>query len=171
MAGVDAVVGKGYVDTSRLYVSGCSGGGVLSSWVIGHTDKFAAAAVRCPVIDWISMAGHTDIPLFTYNFFARPFWEDPAPWLRQFSLMYVGNVHTPTMLMTGELDMRTPMPQSEEYFAALRMRHVPSVLLRFQGEYHGTSSKPSNFLRTQLYMLSWYQRWRHGAVAAASDTR
>src|SRR5204862_1443122 len=61
MAGVDALIGKGYVDTSRMYVSGCSGGGVLSSWVIGHTDRFAAAAVRCPVIDWISMAGHTDI--------------------------------------------------------------------------------------------------------------
>jgi dipeptidyl aminopeptidase/acylaminoacyl peptidase len=67
MAGVDAAVGKGFVDTTHMYVSGCSGGGVLSSWVIGHTDRFAAAAVRCPVIDWMSMAGHTDIPLFTYT--------------------------------------------------------------------------------------------------------
>ncbi len=165
MAGVDTIVGRGYVDTDRMYVGVCSGGGVLSSWVIGHTDRFAAAAVRCPVIDWMSMAGHTDIPLFTYNFFERPFWEDPAPWLRQSSLMYVGQVHTPTLLMTGELDMRTPMPQSEEYFAALRMRHVPTVLLRFTGEYHGTGSKPSNFLRTQLYMMSWYQRWHRGAPA------
>ena len=81
MAGVDTVVGKGYVDTSRMYVSGCSGGGVLSSWVIGHTDRFAAAAVRCPVIDWLSMAGHTDVPLFTYSFFKKPFWEDPSDWL------------------------------------------------------------------------------------------
>ena len=87
MAGVDTVVGSGYVDTSRMYVSGCSGGGVLSSWVIGHTDRFAAAAVRCPVIDWISMAGHTDIPLFTYSFFKKPFWEDPQAWLRESSLM------------------------------------------------------------------------------------
>src|SRR5205814_4193818 len=68
MAGVDAVTAKGYVDTSRLYVSGCSGGGVLSSWVIGKTDRFAAAAVRCPVIDWISTAGHSDVPLFTDSF-------------------------------------------------------------------------------------------------------
>ena len=60
-----------------MYVSGCSGGGVLSSWVIGKTDRFAAAAVRCPVIDWISMAGQTDVPLFTYSFFKKPFWEDP----------------------------------------------------------------------------------------------
>lgn len=168
MAGVDTVVARGYVDRDRMYVSGCSGGGVLSSWVIGHTDRFAAAAVRCPVIDWISMAGQTDIPLFTYNFFERPFWEDPAPWLRQSSLMYVGSVHTPTLLMTGELDMRTPMPQTEEFYAALKMRHVPTTLLRFNGEYHGTTSKPSNFMRTQLYMMSWFQRYRRGAGAAAS---
>jgi len=170
MAGIDTVVGRGIVDTERMYVGGCSGGGVLSSWVIGHTDRFAAAAVRCPVIDWISMAGHTDIPLFTYNFFERPFWEDPQPWLRQSPLMYVGNVRTPTMLMTGDLDMRTPMPQTEEYFNALKMRHIPAVLLRFAGEYHGTGSKPSNFMRTQLYMMSWYQRWRHsaGGVVQAS---
>ena len=77
MAGVDAVIGKGYVDTTRMYVSGCSGGGVLSSWVIGHTGRFAAAAVRCPVIDWISMAGQTDIPLFTFSFFHQPFWDKP----------------------------------------------------------------------------------------------
>jgi dipeptidyl aminopeptidase/acylaminoacyl peptidase len=67
MAGVDTTVAKGFVDTSRMYVSGCSGGGVLSSWVIGHTNRFAAAAVRCPVIDWLSMSGNTDIPLFTYR--------------------------------------------------------------------------------------------------------
>ena len=78
MAGVDATIGKGFVDTTRMYVSGCSGGGVLSSWVIGHTDRFAAAAVRCPVIDWLSLTGNTDIPLFTYSFFEKPFWEDPT---------------------------------------------------------------------------------------------
>jgi dipeptidyl aminopeptidase/acylaminoacyl peptidase len=114
MAGVDTVIGKGYIDTSRMYVSGCSGGGVLSSWVIGHTDRFAAAAVRCPVIDWISMAGHTDIPLFTYSFFQKPFWEDPSDWLAHSSIMSVGKVTTPTLLMTGVLDRRTPMPQTEE---------------------------------------------------------
>lgn len=159
MAGVDSAIGRGYIDAKRMFVGGCSGGGVLSSWVIGHTDRFAAAAVRCPVIDWLSFAGQTDIPMFTYNFFEKPFWEDPAPWLKQSSLMYVGNVKTPTMLMTGVLDQRTPMPQTEEYYSALKMRGIPSVLLRFEGEWHGTSSKPSNFMRTQLYMMSWYKKW------------
>jgi dipeptidyl aminopeptidase/acylaminoacyl peptidase len=159
MAGVDAVMAKGFVDSSRMYVSGCSGGGVLSSWVIGHTDRFAAAAVRCPVTDWLSMAGDTDIPLFTYSFFKKPFWEDPSDWLSHSSLMYAGKVSTPTLLMTGVLDRRTPMPQTEEYFAALKSRGVPVRLLQFEGEYHGTASKPSNFIRTQLYMMSWFQKY------------
>jgi dipeptidyl aminopeptidase/acylaminoacyl peptidase len=162
MSGVDAVVAEGFVDTSRLYVSGCSGGGVLSSWVIGHNDRFAAAAVRCPVIDWLSMAGHTDLPLFTYSFFKKPFWEDPSDWLSHSSLMHVGKVTTPTLLMTGVLDRRTPMPQTEEYFSALKMRGVPTKLLQFEGEYHGTGAKPSNWVRTQLYMMSWFNRYSRG---------
>jgi dipeptidyl aminopeptidase/acylaminoacyl peptidase len=159
MAGVDTVVAKGFVDTTKMYVSGCSGGGVLSSWVIGHTDRFAAAAVRCPVINWLSFAGHTDIPLFTYSFFRKPFWEDPQEWLSHSSLMSVGKVTTPTLLMTGIRDLRTPMPQTEEYYAALKMRGVPTALLQFNEEYHGTGSKPSNFIRTQLYMMSWFKKY------------
>jgi dipeptidyl aminopeptidase/acylaminoacyl peptidase len=130
--------------------------------------------VRCPVINWMSMAGQTDIPLFTHNFFAKPFWEDPAPWLKQSPLMYVGNVTTPTLIMTGELDLRTPMAQSEEYYAALKMRGVPSALLRFEGENHGTGFRPSNWMRTQLYMMAWYQKWRRtsptGVASVATRT-
>jgi dipeptidyl aminopeptidase/acylaminoacyl peptidase len=172
MAGVDTVIGKGYVDTSRMYVSGCSGGGVLSSWVIGHTDRFAAAAVRCPVIDWISMAGHTDIPLFTYSFFKKPFWEDPSDWLAHSSVMTVGKVTTPTLLMTGVLDRRTPMPQTEEYYSALKVKGVPAKLLQFNEEYHGTGTKPSNYIRTQLYMMSWFNKYTRqpgGRVTTTQD--
>ncbi len=168
MAAVDTVVGRGYVDTRNMFVGGCSGGGVLSSWVIGHTTRFAAAAVRCPVIDWISMSGETDVPLFTFGWFDKPYWEDPKPWLEHSSLMYVGHVTTPTLIMTGELDRRTPMPQSEEYYVALKMRHVPTTLLRFEGEFHGTGGmKPTNFLRTQLYMMSWYKKYMTTTTTAA----
>ena len=165
MASVDTVVGRGYVDTARMYVGGCSGGGVLSSWVIGHTNRFAGAAVRCPVMNWISFAGNADVPYFGHSWFEKPYWEDPKPWLEQSPLMYVGNVTTPTVIMTGELDLRTPMAQSEEYYSALKMRGVPTALLRFQGEFHGTSSKPSNFMRTQLYMMSWYQQHKRDKAA------
>jgi dipeptidyl aminopeptidase/acylaminoacyl peptidase len=170
MAGVDTVVSKGFIDPSRMYVSGCSGGGVLSSWVIGHTDRFAAAAVRCPVIDWLSMAGHTDVPLFTYSFFKKPFWDDPSDWLSHSSVMSVGHVTTPTLLMTGVLDRRTPMPQTEEYYAALKVKGVPTKLLQFNDEYHGTGSKPSNYIRTQLYMMSWFKQWTRTAGRAVTTT-
>ena len=170
MAAVDALVAKGFVDTDRMYVGGCSGGGVLSSWVIGHTDRFAAAAVRCPVTNWMSFAGTSDIPLFGFAWFEKPYWEDPKPWLDHSTLMHVGKVKTPTLIMTGELDMRTPIPQSEEYYVALKMRGVPTALLRFEGEYHGTSSKPSNWLRTQLYMTSWYNQWPAKATMAGQPT-
>lgn len=159
MGGVDAVVAQGFIDEKRMYVGGCSGGGVLSSWIIGHTDRFAAAAVRCPVTNWLSFAGTTDVPGFTHAFFQKPFWEDPSDWLRHSSLMYVGNVKTPTVIMTGEQDMRTPMAQSEEYYAALKMLGVPAKLLRFNDQYHGTGSKPSNYMRTVLYMMSWYNKY------------
>ncbi|MDH3987873.1 MAG: S9 family peptidase [Gammaproteobacteria bacterium] len=159
MGGVDATIAQGYIDEKRMYVGGCSGGGVLSSWVIGHTDRFAAAAVRCPVSNWLSMAGTTDIPGFTFSFFQKPFWEDPSDWLKHSSLMYVGNVKTPTAVMTGEQDMRTPMAQSEEYYGALKMRGVPARLIRFNDQYHGTGTKPSNNMRTMLYMMSWYNKY------------
>jgi dipeptidyl aminopeptidase/acylaminoacyl peptidase len=169
MAGVDATVAEGFIDTTHMYVSGCSGGGVLSSWVIGHTDRFAAAAVRCPVIDWLSMTGNTDVPLFTYSFFQKPFWEDPSDWLAHSSVMTVGKVTTPTLLMTGVLDRRTPMPQTEEYYAALKVRGVPVKLLQFEGEYHGTASKPSNFIRTQLYMMSWFKSYARTAEGKSTQ--
>lgn len=159
MGAVDAVLEKDLVDESRMYVGGCSGGGVLTSWVIGHTTRFAAASVRCPVTNWISMHGQTDIPNFTQSFFKKPFWEDPSDWLHHSSIMYVGNVKTPTIVMTGEQDLRTPMAQSEEYYAALKAAGVPAKLLRFNDQYHGTSTHPSNAMRTMLYLMSWYNRY------------
>ena len=73
--------------------------------------------------------------------------------------MYVGNVKTPTLLMTGVLDLRTPIPQIEEYYRALKMRGIPTAMIRMNNEYHGTSSTPSNFLRTQLYLRDWFNKY------------
>lgn len=157
MTGVDSLLNRGYIDADRQFVTGCSGGGKLSSWAIGHTDRFAAAAVRCPVTDWLSFAGTSDIPFFGHMWFEEPFWEDPSSWLNHSSLMYVGNVSTPTLIMTGELDLRTPMEQSEQFYQALKWRGVPTALVRFNEEYHGTGSKPSNLIRGQMYMMEWFE--------------
>lgn len=158
MAGVDSVIGRGYIDTNRLYVFGCSGGGVLTSWIVGHTNRFAAASANCPVTNWFSFVGTTDGASWYRNFEKFP-WEDPSEHLRRSPIMYVGNVRTPTMLMTGVNDLRTPMGQTEEYYEALKVLRVPTAMIRFNNEWHGTSSTPSNFLRTQAYLRSWFERW------------
>lgn len=157
MNGVDEVLALGFVDSENMFVYGCSGGGVLTSWTVGHTDRFAAASANCPVTNWLSFVGTTDGIGWYRNFEQFP-WEDPSEHLRRSPLMYVGNVTTPTMLMTGEMDLRTPMPQTEEYYAALKVLGIPTAMIRFQDEWHGTSSKPSNFMRTQLYLREWFQR-------------
>ena len=146
MAGVDALIARGNVDETRMAVTGCSGGGVLSSWVIGQTNRFASAAVRCPVVNWMSFAGTADIPRWGFMRYHGFPWDNAEKYLEHSSLMYVDRVTTPTLLMTGELDLRTPMSQTEEYYQALKAVGVPTELVRFYDEYHGTSSQPSNFI-------------------------
>ena len=162
MNGVNAVIAKGYVDTLNMFVYGCSGGGVLTSWIVGHTTRFAAASANCPVTNWFSFVGTTDGASWYRNFAKLP-WDDPTEHLRRSPIMYVGNVTTPTMLMTGEQDLRTPMGQTEEYYQALRIRKVPTAMVRFKNEWHGTSSTPSNFLRTQMYLRAWFEKHRRQA--------
>jgi dipeptidyl aminopeptidase/acylaminoacyl peptidase len=161
MTGVDTVIARGYVDEKNMFVYGCSGGGVLTSWIVGHTGRFAAASANCPVTNWLSFVGTTDGPSWYRNFEKLP-WEDPSEHLRRSPIMYVGNVTTPTMLMTGVNDLRTPISQTEEFYEALKLRKVPTAMIRFNDEWHGTSSKPSNFLRTQLYLRTWFEK--HGTI-------
>lgn len=169
MAGVDAVLAKGFVDPQNMFVTGCSGGGVLTAWIVGHTDRFAAASANCPVIDWLSFVGTTDGASWYYNFAKLP-WEDPSEHIKRSPLTYVGNVKTPTMLMTGVNDLRTPMPQTEQFYSALKLRNVPTAMVRFNDEWHGTSSTPSNFLRTQLYLRYWFDKYKRPASTTSTSS-
>ncbi len=159
MSGVDAVVARGYVDPQRLYVTGGSGGGILSSWIIGKTDRFQAAAVIKPVINWYSFALTSD----HYNFFARYWfgknpWEDPAAYLKRSPLSLVGNVKTPTMLMTGEVDYRTPISEAEQYYQALKLRKIDTVLVRVPDSAHDIGARPSQMIAKCAYILKWFEK-------------
>ena len=169
MKGVDEVLARGYVDPDNLFVYGCSGGGILTSYIVGNTDRFRAASANCPIVNWMSAMGTSDATSYMRTF-EKPFWEDPAEWIDRSSIFYVGAATTPTMLMTGEKDLRTPMGQTEEFYQALQYLGVPTVMVRFQDEWHGTTSKPSNFLRTQLYLRKWFEKWgTHKKQPAADD--
>lgn len=156
MAGVDAALAKGFIDEKNLFVCGGSGGGVLTAWIVGHTDRFAAAVSMRPVINWHSFVGTTDGPAW-YRQFQRYPWEDPMEYAVRSPLHYVAKVTTPTMVMTGEADLRTPMRQSEEFYRALKLLKKETLLVRMPDEFHGWR-RPSHQLLQQLYLLAWFEK-------------
>lgn len=156
MAGVDAALAKGFIDEDNLFVCGGSGGGVLTAWIVGHTNRFRAAVSMRPVIDWHSFVGITDGASW-YDQFRKYPWEDPMEYAVRSPLHYVGNVTTPTMVMTGEADLRTPMPQSEEFYRALKVLKKETLLVRMPDEYHGWR-RPSHRLLQQLYLQAWFEK-------------
>ncbi len=161
MSGVDAVIDKGYVDTTQLYITGGSGGGVLTAWTIGKTDRFRAAVVAKPVINWSSFVLHADNPaFFTKYWFPGMPWEEPEHYWARSPLSLAGNVKTPTMLLTGEQDYRTPMSETEQYYTALKLNKVPSAMVRIQGAGHGIAGKPSNLINKVNYILGWFEKYR-----------
>ncbi len=121
------------------------------------------------MINWISFAGNADITNWGYHRFEGYPWDNADKWLEHSPLMHVENVKTPTLLMTGELDLRTPMGQTEEFYQALKALRVPTAMIRFYEEYHGTGSKPSNFMRTQLLLMKWFGRWTAGGPMATGE--
>jgi dipeptidyl aminopeptidase/acylaminoacyl peptidase len=161
MAGVDAVIAKGYVDPEQLFITGGSGGGVLTAWSIGKTDRFAAAVVAKPVINWYSFVLHADNPNFFYKYWfpGKP-WDHQEHYMARSPISLVGNVTTPTLLLTGEQDYRTPMSETEQYYAALKLEGVPSGMVRIQESGHGIANKPSNLIAKVENILAWFERYR-----------
>ncbi len=163
-SGVDAVIAKGYVDPNNLFVTGGSGGGVLTCWMVGNSTRFKGAASLYPVINWYSWIGTADIgPRMSQYWFAGAPWdsrENLENYEKRSLLSVVNKVTTPTMVMTGEEDYRTPISESEQYYAALKMRRIDSVLVRIPGEPHGLSRRPSHHLAKISYIVDWFDQ--HG---------
>ena len=156
MSGVDAVLGKGYVDPKRLFVTGGSGGGVLTAWIVGHTDRFRAAVVVKPVINWTSFVLTADMTNFFYRYWFEGYpWDNAASYWKRSPLAYVGNVRTPTMLMTGEADYRTPSGEAEQFYEALKLRHIDTALVRVPNASHDISARPSLLVAKVEYVLAW----------------
>ncbi|MBO0329538.1 S9 family peptidase [[Muricauda] lutisoli] len=161
MSGVDALLEKGYVDKENLFVTGGSGGGVLTAWIVGKTDRFKAAVVAKPVINWTSFVLYADgVQFFSKYWFGKKPWEDPENYRRRSPLTYVGNVTTPTMLLTGEEDYRTPIAESEQFYAALKLENVETAMVRIPGASHGIANKPSNLIAKIASVLAWFDKYK-----------
>jgi len=162
MSVVDAAIAKGPVDPNNLFVTGGSGGGLLTAWIVGKTDRFNAAVTQKPVINWTSEVLTTDgyTSMARYWFGKMP-WEDPEQYWRRSPLSLVGNVKTPTAVVVGEEDHRTPPGESEQYYAALQIRSVPTVLIRVPSASHGgLADRPSQLVAKNAAILAWFDRYR-----------
>jgi dipeptidyl aminopeptidase/acylaminoacyl peptidase len=161
MSGVDAVIARGFIDEDDLYVTGGSGGGVLTAWIVGKTDRFRAAVVAKPVINWTSFSLTADSThFFTRYWFPGMPWEVPDAYWARSPLSLVGNVTTPTALLTGEEDYRTPIAESEQYYQALKLRKVDTALIRVPGASHGIAARPSQLIAKVDNILAWFARYR-----------
>jgi len=160
-SGVDAVIAKGYIDEKNLFVTGGSGGGVLTAWMIGHTDRFRAALAFYPVINWESFSLTADMaPSSVNNWFPGMPWDHKDNYDKRSLLSVVKNVKTPTLIMTGEEDFRTPMSESEQYYKALKMSGVEAVLVRVPGEPHGIRRFPSHAASKLTTLAGWFEKHR-----------
>lgn len=162
MSAVDAAIATGQIDPDNLFVTGGSGGGVLTSWIIGKTDRFKAAATQKPVIDWASFALTADNPsYFTRYWFGKKPWEDPQGYWSRSPLSLVGNVKTPTLVVVGSEDYRTPVSEAEQYYSALQLQGVPTMLVKVPGASHGgIAARPSQSAAKAAAITAWFDRYR-----------
>jgi dipeptidyl aminopeptidase/acylaminoacyl peptidase len=163
MSGVDAMIDKGFIDSDRLFVTGGSAGGIAAAYAIGLTDRFKAAAVAKPVINWISktLTGDYYPGQIAHQFPGLP-WEEFEHYWKRSPLSLVGNVTTPTLLITGEEDFRTPMSETEQYYQALKLARVETVMVRLPGTSHGIASRPSRLIAKIDNILAWFERYDEG---------
>ena len=161
ISGVDAVIAQGYVDENNLFVTGGSAGGIMTAWIVGKTDRFRAAVSQKPVVNWISKTLTADN---WYGYYHSRYeglpWEDPEPYWRFSPLSLVGNVTTPTMIITGEEDLRTPLSESYQMFHALKMRGIDTAVIRLPGASHDMSRRPSQLMAKIANIVAWFEKYR-----------
>ena len=162
MSAVDAAIAQGYVDADNLFVTGGSGGGVLTAWIVGKTTRFRAAVTQKPVINWTSTVLTTDIaPFMPKYWFGKLPWEDPDAYWKRSPLSLVGAVKTPTLVLVGDQDFRTPLSDSEQYYQALQLAGVPTGLVKVPGASHGgLTARPSQSAAKASAILAWFERYR-----------
>lgn len=168
MSAVDWAIDNGFADKNNLFIAGGSAGGIATAYAIGLTDRFNAAMAAKPVINWVSKVLTADSYIGQIqNQFPGPPWEHPEHYWERSPLSLVGNVTTPTMLITGEEDYRTPISETEQFYQALQLRRVPSVMVRMPGSNHGIASRPSRLNAKTDYTLAWFEKYKVSAQDSA----
>jgi len=161
MDGVDRLVADGVVAEDSLYVTGGSAGGTSTAWIVGQTDRFQAAAVQKPVMNWISKTLAAD-NWYGYANYRYPgwAWENPMAYWEVSPISLAGAIETPTMLILGEQDLRTPTWEAKQLYHALQQRKVDTIYVELPGSYHFIANRPSQLIAKVDHILAWMERYR-----------
>ena len=161
MDGVDALLEKGIVHKDSLFVTGGSAGGIMTAWMIGKNDRFRAAAVVKPVMNWISKTLTADnyYGYANYRYPGQP-WENMEAYMKFSPVSLVGNIKTPTLVMVGLADLRTPLSEAKQLYHALKLRKVETALVEIPGAFHNIAARPSQLITKVDHVLAWFARFR-----------
>ncbi|MCZ6673455.1 MAG: S9 family peptidase [Verrucomicrobia bacterium] len=161
MDGVDAMIDKGYIDEDHLFVTGGSAGGIMTAWIIGKNNRFKAASVVKPVMNWISKTLTAD-NYYGYANYRYPgqLWENFEGYWKFSPISLVGNVETPTLVMVGMSDMRTPISEAKQLYHALKLRKIPTAFVEIPGSYHNIANRPSQLITKVEHTLAWFEKYR-----------
>ena len=160
-ASVDAAIAAGFADPDNLFITGGSGGGLLTAWMTGHTQRFKAAAVQKPVINWTSQALVADgVGFFGRYWLGAEAWEQPERYWQRSPLSLAGKVKTPTLVVVGGEDLRTPNAEAEQWYSALRVQGVPAMLVKVPGAPHSLDGRPSQAAARASAIIAWFDRYR-----------
>lgn len=158
MDGVDAVIQNGYIDEEKLFVTGGSAGGIMTAWMIGKNQRFKAAAVIKPVMNWISKTLVAD-NYYGYSHYRYPGqpWENPEMYWHFSPISLVENIETPTLVMVGTSDLRTPLSEAKQLYHALKLRKIETALVEIPGAYHLIANRPSQLITKIEHILAWFE--------------
>ncbi|WP_222982953.1 S9 family peptidase [Flagellimonas meishanensis] len=161
MDGVDHCIKMGIAHEDQLFVTGGSAGGIMSAWIIGKNNRFEAAVVAKPVMNWISKTLVADNYFYYYDhrYPGQP-WENFEGYWKFSPISLVGNVQTPTMVMVGMDDLRTPPSEAKQLYHALKLRKIETVLVEIPGASHGIASKPSNLMTKIAHTVAWFDKFK-----------
>jgi len=160
MDGVDALIKAGVAHKDRLYVTGGSAGGIMTAWIVGKNSRFRAAAVVKPVMNWISKTLTADnyFNYANYRFEGQP-WENIEGYMRLSPVSLVGNIETPTLVMVGTSDLRTPLSEAKQLYSALKIRGIDTALVEVPGAPHNIAGTPSQLITKIDHILAWFAKY------------
>ena len=161
MDGVDAMIQAGLAQEGNLYVTGGSAGGIMAAWMIGKNNRFRSAAVVKPVMNWISKTLVADnyYAYADYRYPGQP-WENFENYWKFSPLSLVGNIQTPTLVMVGGNDMRTPLSESKQLYNALKLRKIDTALVEMPGSFHFIANRPSQLIGKIEHILAWFEKYQ-----------